>query len=355
MADVGAHIFDFFRSHGYTPAAAAGIIGNFQQESSLNPSAAGGGLDQGQGARFHAGDLNAQLHGILGELQGSEAHTAAAVRGLHDPRKAALLFSQMFERPGIPENGKRETYAQEALQRYGGREVAHASAAGAIANELAPHLEPQGANAAQTADIATLLTSALAAQHSGAAPATAPAAPQANPNPLAPKIPQAAAAAPQTDPTAVLSVLSKLAAEQSPLPTAQEGGTGEASLGTQAPTGSAADLTSRKGIVDFGGHKVAAWIAPILRFAESRGVKPQITSGYRSKAEQERIYNSGVRPAAVPGTSNHEGDAFPRGAVDIANAAAVAKVLKGTPYEKLLAYAGVKDPVHFSHPHNGSY
>lgn len=119
------------------------------------------------------------------------------------------------------------------------------------------------------------------------------------------------------------------------------------------PAGS--DVTKLKGIVDFDGKKVAAWIAPILKYAQAHGVTPELESGYRSKAEQERIYNSGVRPAAVPGTSNHEGDAFPRGAVDLKNAQAVAKVLEHSPYAKTLVYAGAKDPVHFSHPHNGGY
>lgn len=130
-----------------------------------------------------------------------------------------------------------------------------------------------------------------------------------------------------------------------------------AQLGTQAPAAGspASALTSRKGIVDFNGTKVAAWIAPILHYVQAHGVTPELSSGYRSKAEQTRIYDSGVRPAAVPGTSNHEGEQFPRGAVDIKNAQAVDKVLSSSPYSHLLVYAGEKDPVHFSHPHNGGY
>lgn len=356
MADVGAHVYDYFRQRGYSPAGAAGIVGNFQQESGLNPQESGGGLDQGQGARYHPGNLQQQLNGIYGELQGSEAHTARAIQHVSDPRQAALIFSKLFERPGVPMNEKRAQYAAEALRRYGGREVAHASAAAGIANEISPHIEPAGINAAQSSDLASALQAVLAPQRAASAPATAPARPQTSggaETPVGtPRVPQAAQAAPQSDPTAILSVLSRLAGDASAPPTTQEA---TASIGTQAPKGAAGALTSRKGIVDFGGHKVAAWIAPILQYVASKGVTPQITSGYRSKAEQERIYDSGVRPAAVPGTSNHEGDAFPRGAVDIANAQAVANALKGSPYEKLLVYAGSKDPVHFSHPHNGAY
>lgn len=237
--DVGAHAYDFFRTHGYTPAAAAGIVGNFQQESGLNPQEAGGGLDQGQGSRYHPGNLDQQLHGILGELQGSEAHTAQALRGVKGPREAARIFSEKFERPGIPKLENRERYAQEALQRYGGREAAHASAAGAIAGEIAPHLtQPEaGPNSAQSADLVAALQSALAPKAAQGA-ITAPRRPQSaggeEQAPGTPRVPQAPQEAPQSDPTAALSILSRLAADASPLPTANEGGTGEAMPHTQA-------------------------------------------------------------------------------------------------------------------------
>lgn len=110
-----------------------------------------------------------------------------------------------------------------------------------------------------------------------------------------------------------------------------------------------------KGLSQFGEHKVAAWIDPILKYAQAHGWKGAVTSGYRSKAEQERIYDSGVRPAAVPGTSNHEGDEFPRGAVDVSEAQRLSEIIKRSPYAGTLVWAGSKDPVHFSHPHNGSY
>lgn len=112
-----------------------------------------------------------------------------------------------------------------------------------------------------------------------------------------------------------------------------------------------------KGTAKFEGTTVAAWIKPILEYARAHGWKGSITSGYRSFADQKRIYDSGVRPAAVPGTSNHEGDVFPRGAVDVdrASAAQLSAILRNSPYAKTLIYAGSKDPVHFSHPHAGGY
>ena len=57
----------------------------------------------------------------------------------------------------------------------------------------------------------------------------------------------------------------------------------------------------------------------------------------------------------MPGTSNHEGSAFPRGAVDVSDAAQLSSILLGSPYGSTLVWAGSKDKVHFSHPHGGSY
>lgn len=117
--------------------------------------------------------------------------------------------------------------------------------------------------------------------------------------------------------------------------------------GAQAPT--------VKGVAPFGGKQVAAWIAPALALAQQRGWKGGVESGYRTLAQQTAIYDSGVRPAAKPGTSNHEMTAFPGGAVDVTDPQGLSRALQGTKYEKLLVWAGAKDPVHFSHPHNGSY
>jgi hypothetical protein len=126
---------------------------------------------------------------------------------------------------------------------------------------------------------------------------------------------------------------------------------------TMAPGRRTATATTKlpNGIATFDGKQVAAWIRPALAYARAHGWTGTVTSGYRSFAEQKRIYDSGVRPAAVPGTSNHEGTQFPRGAVDVTNAAQLSAILLKSPYAKLLVYAGSKDPVHFSHPHGGSY
>lgn len=127
-----------------------------------------------------------------------------------------------------------------------------------------------------------------------------------------------------------------------------------ASGGAQSPTGGA-HPSGVHGPLPFEGKPVAAWIQPILKFARGQGWKGGVNSGYRSTAEQTRIYNSGVRPAARPGTSNHEFTAFPGGAVDVSDAAQLSAILKRSKYANLLVWAGGKDPVHFSHPHGGSY
>jgi hypothetical protein len=111
--------------------------------------------------------------------------------------------------------------------------------------------------------------------------------------------------------------------------------------------------TSAKGTAMFEGHRVAAWIKPELEYARKHGWKGTINSGYRSYADQTRIYNSGVRPAARPGTSNHEGADYPRGAVDVSDAEQLSRILRAKGSK--LQWAGSKDPVHFSHPHGGSY
>lgn len=127
------------------------------------------------------------------------------------------------------------------------------------------------------------------------------------------------------------------------------------SQGSLPANATLSQLKKVKGVGSFDGQKVALWIVPILRYARSHGWKGTVNSGYRSLADQTRIYNSGVRPAAVPGTSNHEGDQWPRGAVDVTDAQQLSDILKKSPFGKILVWAGSKDPVHFSFPHNGSY
>ncbi len=118
MPDAGAEIYKVLRSKGYTPAQAAGVVGNARQESGLNPRAAGGGLFQGIGGRSRLGVGNArqQVETALRE----EPAAWKALRRTHTPQEAARVFSQQFERPGIPMVGNRERYASQAARQYAG-------------------------------------------------------------------------------------------------------------------------------------------------------------------------------------------------------------------------------------------
>jgi hypothetical protein len=135
-------------------------------------------------------------------------------------------------------------------------------------------------------------------------------------------------------------------------------------LASKAPVGApggSGPVPSGKGIDSMDGHPVAAWIWKILESARKAGVDFTISSGYRTDAEQTAIYESGVRPAAVPKSlggsgSNHEGVVFPAGAVDISpGQEALNEWLLHSKWANTLIYAGSKDPVHFSHPHDGGY
>lgn len=107
-------IVSFFERKGLTRAQAAGIAGNTMQESSDNPNAPGGGLVQGQGGRTSSGSLLEQLEGVWHELTTSERSSLVALRHTRTPGQAARVFSERFERPGIPALANRERYAQEA-------------------------------------------------------------------------------------------------------------------------------------------------------------------------------------------------------------------------------------------------
>jgi hypothetical protein len=131
-------------------------------------------------------------------------------------------------------------------------------------------------------------------------------------------------------------------------------------VGTLPQIADGYDVTQLQGLVAFDHKPVAAWIVPILDYARQHGWQGSVNEGYRTDSQQAGIYNSGVRPAAVPvslggGGSNHSGKGYPAGAVDVSQAAQLSKILSRSRYRDLLVWAGAKDPPHFSHPHNGSY
>lgn len=128
---------------GLTPEQAAGIIGNFQRESGLNPRVneggqvglpkrvGGYGIAQWTGSRQDdlirfagssegAGDLGKQIDFLIHELQGSESASLAALRKTRTPEEAARVFEQKFERAGIVALGERQAYARSAYQQLAG-------------------------------------------------------------------------------------------------------------------------------------------------------------------------------------------------------------------------------------------
>jgi hypothetical protein len=130
-------------------------------------------------------------------------------------------------------------------------------------------------------------------------------------------------------------------------------------LDTMAPTGGGAggaigaDPGGPDGVVRFQGIPVAAWIASILQRAMGEGVPIHVSSGFRSFAEQTVLWNRlGRDPEIVarPGTSNHEGSKFPRGAVDLSSGSwqPMAAWLARHPNVPLHHYGSPRDPFHFS-------
>jgi hypothetical protein len=116
--DTSGGIMAFFESKGLTPAQAAGIVGNIQQESSFNPKAVGKegarGLAQGLGSRAETGSVTHQLEQIWRELA---SNGLAALRRAKTPSEAARIFEKEFEKAeGGGNLATRELYAEHALK-----------------------------------------------------------------------------------------------------------------------------------------------------------------------------------------------------------------------------------------------
>jgi hypothetical protein len=117
-------------------------------------------------------------------------------------------------------------------------------------------------------------------------------------------------------------------------------------------------IPAKSGTTYFAGFQVANWIAPILAAAKATGKwDGRLSSGYRSYAKQYWIYFiARIRPAAYPGTSNHEGSTYPKGAIDTPSPYGLEAALRsigryGIGPGKLYGYndaIGSNDPWHFS-------
>jgi hypothetical protein len=144
-------IFNYFVGKGLTPVQAAAIDGNFGQESSWDPTDAGGYLAQWGGSRLTAlqqlasqqnlpvTDLGVQLDFVWQELTSDYSSTLQNLKGATAVDDATSQFTGPddlsgqpvsptydgqrtggYEDPGIPVMENRIMYASQALQKYGG-------------------------------------------------------------------------------------------------------------------------------------------------------------------------------------------------------------------------------------------
>lgn len=123
---VADNIYKYFTGQGWNRTAIAGLIGNWMQESSLDPAKPGGGLAQWIGDRWtslaalaHAegrspNSLDVQLQFAEREFQGSYHPAFAAAQAASSPQAAAQAIEQMYEHAGTPAMSNRMNYAASA-------------------------------------------------------------------------------------------------------------------------------------------------------------------------------------------------------------------------------------------------
>jgi hypothetical protein len=137
-------IWNFFSEKGFSSSAIAGIMGNLQQESGLdptavNPTSGAFGVGQWLGgrktnlqnyAKRTGGDMNSletQLNFLWEELNGGDSTTKSildkngGLSGLKNSNvsRATELFEKAFERSGGDAMAKRQQYASDFYNKYG--------------------------------------------------------------------------------------------------------------------------------------------------------------------------------------------------------------------------------------------
>jgi len=194
--NVTSAVWKFFTSRGYSPAATAGIMGNLQQESGMNPSRyqSGGGPGRGiaqwtvseerfKGLKAHAAskgkdwtDLQSQLEWLEMELNGKDPTTSSILKkqfgGLENFKKATdykwavQAFEKSFERAGKPMWEKRYNYAQSFYDKFSSSAVSMDNTSNSILNLLGNMPIPEGAlstsDATLTGRFATSMDTSLA-------------------------------------------------------------------------------------------------------------------------------------------------------------------------------------------------
>ena len=148
ISDNAQAAWAYFTGAGFTPQCTAGIMGNLQQESGIDPTKEqyGGGPGRGigqwtvneerfAGLKAHASskgkdwtDLQSQLEWVDLELQGKDSSTLShlkrlcggydAFKQLTDLRRACDIFEQAFERAGKPMMENRYKYAEQFYSKF---------------------------------------------------------------------------------------------------------------------------------------------------------------------------------------------------------------------------------------------
>ena len=148
ISDNAQAAWTYFTGAGFTPQCTAGIMGNLQQESGIDPTKKqyGGGPGRGigqwtvsegrfAGLKAHASskgkdwtDLQSQLEWVDLELQGKDSSTLShlkrlcggydAFKQITDLRRACDIFEQAFERAGKPMMANRYKYAEQFYSKF---------------------------------------------------------------------------------------------------------------------------------------------------------------------------------------------------------------------------------------------
>jgi len=131
----------FLKNKGLTTSQAAGVIGNLQTESNLDPNAVGDngtsyGIAQWHLSRFDNlknwskknglkwNSLDAQMQFLWWELNNTETSALSKLKLTNDPKDAAYIFAKYFERPAQISNQRKnnavavyDEYTKDIIKR----------------------------------------------------------------------------------------------------------------------------------------------------------------------------------------------------------------------------------------------
>jgi Phage tail lysozyme/D-alanyl-D-alanine carboxypeptidase len=283
----------FFSKRGWDKVAIAGMLGNALQESSLDPNTPGGGMWQ-QISNFGSGtggSLLNQMETMLPQI----ASLRRSMNTASSPGEAATIFMNEFERPKVA--------TENLARRILGANEAYSGTLGADLTSSVSGSTAMSKGGAQ-AVIGDLISAPKVQGVSGA-------------------IGQIANATVKSVASAANTYLSSLGQITGTGFSGSSGGSGGSSSPSIPFTGATLSGLGYGNASYNPLHKpIANWIIPILNWARAHGFDGTVTSGYRSFAEQEYLYQhrgtDGISSiVALPGTSNHEKIDYPGGAVDV--------------------------------------